>query len=112
MTEVFPFLVLLTVLVIVARSMFGLTDVAARSGRLRPITVNVLLYAPLLAFGIWSAWLLWRMGTHEGGFSLWPFELAVAVVFWLTWIAIAALVVTVHEQILRLMRRGKGPDSP
>jgi hypothetical protein len=90
--------------------MFGLTDVAARSGRLRPLTVNLLIYAPLLVFGVWSAWLLWRMGAHASGFSLWPFELAVAVVFWLAWIAIVATVVTAHEQLLRLFKRGK--DDP
>lgn len=107
MTEIFPFVVLLVVLAIVARSMFGLTEVAARSGRLRPVTVNVLLYAPVLAFGIWAAWLFWRMAFHSGSYSLWPFELAVAVVFWLMWIAIVALVVTAHEQLLRLFRRGR-----
>jgi len=111
MTEVFPVLVLLTVLAIVARSLFGLTDEAARSGHLRPLTVSVLVYAPVLAFGIWSAWLLWRMAMHGGGYSLWPFELAVAVVLWLTWIAIIALVVTVHDQLLRLLQPGKGPDD-
>ena len=107
MTEIFPFAVLLVVLAIVARSMFGLTEVAARSGRLRPVTVNVLLYAPVLAFGIWGAWLFWRIAVHENGYSLWPFELAVAVVIWLMWIAIVALVVTGHEQVLRLLHRGR-----
>lgn len=105
MTAFFPFFVLLVVLAIVARSMFGVTEAAARSGRLRPLTVNVLLYAPVLVFGIWAAWLFWRMAVQENGYSLWPFELAVAVVFWLAWIAIVALVVTAHEQVLRLFRR-------
>lgn len=112
MTEIFPFVVLAVVLAIVARSMIGLTEVAARSGRLRPITVGVLIHAPVAAFAIWVFWLLWRMATHVDGYSLWPFELAMAVVFWLTWIAIVALVVTLHEQILRIFRRDRAHDEP
>jgi type VI protein secretion system component VasK len=104
MTEIFPFLVVMIVLSVVARSLVGLNDVAARAGRLRPVTVIFLTHAPVAAFSVWAIWILWRLGMHDEGYSLWPFELAMAVIFWLTWIAIVALVVTLHEQLLRLFR--------
>lgn len=111
MTEIFPFVVLAIVLAIVARSLIGLTQFAARSGRLRPVTVKVLIFAPVVAFAIWVVWLVWRMAAQADGYSLWPFELAVAVVFWLTWVGIVALVVSVHEQLTRLFSRTKRPDD-
>lgn len=110
MTELFPFVVLAIVLVIVMRSMIGLTGLAARSGRLRPRTVQILTYTPLVALAPWVAWLIWRMTAQGGGYSLWPFELAVAVAIWMAWAAIVALIVTVHELSLGLFRRGK--DEP
>lgn len=105
MTVLFPFLVVAIVLAFVARSMIGLTRLAAGSGRLRPMTVTILTYAPLAVLAPWVLWLFWRMTAPGGGFSLWPFELAVAVILWLAWTAIVALVVTVHAWALRLLRR-------
>jgi hypothetical protein len=111
MTELFPYLVLAIVLALVSRSMIGLGGIAARSTHLRPTTVSLLTYAPVAAFAVWVASLLWRMAMQGGGYSLWPFELAVAVVFWLTWIAIVAFVVMLHEQVLRLFRRASRPEE-
>lgn len=111
MTEIFPFVVLTIVLVLVVRSMIGLTRLAAGSSQLRPLTVTILTYAPLAALAPWVIWLFWRMSAPGGGFSLWPFELAVAVVLWLAWIAIVALVVTIHAWARHLFGRDKG-DPP
>lgn len=111
MTSLFPFIVLAIVIALVVRSMIGLTGLAARSGRLRPATVRILVYAPVMIFAIWVASLLWRMVAEEGGFSLWPFELAVAVAFWLTWAAVVALVVAAHDLSSRLFRRSPQADG-